>query len=108
MLAQAIQVMISGGPVMVALAITSLLLYKTIIGLLVFVRRVRFDELADERMRTHPQSNGSGRELPAEQTQQGFDQTMIITTRTMNGVIPDSRNMSCTALAKPVMARARE
>ncbi len=59
MLQNAFHVMVSGGPVMVALAVTSLLLYKTIIGLLVFVRRVRFDELADERWRTHQRSASS-------------------------------------------------
>ena len=58
MLANAYHIMVSGGPVMVALAITSLLLYKTIIGLLVFVRRVRFDELTDERLRLHLRSAG--------------------------------------------------
>ncbi len=53
MITNAIHVMVSGGPVMVALAITSLLLYKTIIGLLLFVRRVRFDDLTGERLSVH-------------------------------------------------------
>jgi len=43
--------LVSGGPVMVPIAITSLLLYKTLIGLLMFVRRVRFDDLAADRLR---------------------------------------------------------
>jgi biopolymer transport protein ExbB len=48
---EAFHVIVRGGPVMIALAITSLLLYKTVIGLLVFVRRVRFDDLAGEQLR---------------------------------------------------------
>lgn len=60
MIGDAIHVMVSGGPVMVALAITSLLLYKTIIGLLMFVRRVRFDEFADRQLRQLPGLAGNG------------------------------------------------
>jgi biopolymer transport protein ExbB len=45
-----LQVLFSGGPVMIALAIVSLLLYKTIIGLLVFVRNARFEEFTEARL----------------------------------------------------------
>jgi biopolymer transport protein ExbB len=46
-----LQILFASGWVMIALAINSVLLYKTIIGLLVFVRTVRFDDLHAEELR---------------------------------------------------------
>lgn len=73
----ALAIVISGGPVMVAIAITSLLLYKCIIGLLLFVRRVRFDELADERLRLHLNSAaGAAARTPVDLQVQVINETL--------------------------------
>ncbi|MGH8019155.1 MAG: MotA/TolQ/ExbB proton channel family protein [Opitutaceae bacterium] len=56
----AFQTLISGGPVMVPLALASLLLYKTVIGLLVFVRRARFEDLHEGRFSLHRAALESG------------------------------------------------
>ncbi len=45
-----VSVLVSGGPVMLALAVLSLLLYKSIISLLLFVRGLRLDEFIDRRV----------------------------------------------------------
>jgi biopolymer transport protein ExbB len=45
-----LQIFVAGGWVMAALAIISLFLYKTILGLLMFVRGVQFDELRGENL----------------------------------------------------------
>ena len=45
-----LDVLIAGGWVMFPLGLNSLLLYKTIIGLLMFVRRVHFDDLHGDKL----------------------------------------------------------
>lgn len=80
MVTHAWDVILSGGPIMAALAITSLLMYKTIIGLLIFVRRAQFEELTAERLRLLDHSRPSDQEMTRndaiQQQAEAFNETL--------------------------------
>lgn len=86
---------------MVPLAIISLLMYKTIIGLLVFVRRAQFEELTGERLRLidRNRSNASplDRNDALQQHSDAFNETLWRFKRLIRNRIKYSQSLLIAA-----------
>jgi len=101
MVSHAFDVILSGGPIMAALAVTSLLMYKTIIGLLVFVRRVQFKELTEERLHllehTRPSDSILDRNDAMQQQAEAFNETLWRFKRLIRSRIKYSQSLLIAA-----------
>ena len=96
-----LHVLLAGNWVMVALAINSLLLYKTIIGLLMFVRKVRFEELQAEKLQrlseAKPVSPRAGKKISAPLQVEVVEETLTRFQQIVGARLRYSKGMTVAA-----------